>query len=188
MNKKLFLLILALIVLLIALALHFCPRPTALAICTGGVCASDGSDIGNNTCTGSVQWIHGNCAVDGDTITLPAGTFNWARDVSISKGITIKGQTHVSNPGILPCSAVPTPRHCESEADGTLIIDARQTDAPPATWLFKLALPGTPAGETPKSFRATGLTFGVNDLSTTSLKKTIDFGATGGGVGPATKA
>jgi hypothetical protein len=39
-----------------------------------------------------VQALH-NSARDGDTITLPAGTFSWATHVTITKGITIQGQT-----------------------------------------------------------------------------------------------
>jgi hypothetical protein len=39
-----------------------------------------------------VQALH-NSARDGDTITLPAGTFFWATTVTITKGITLIGQT-----------------------------------------------------------------------------------------------
>lgn len=38
----------------------------------------------------SVQGLH-DAVLDGDTITLPAGTFTWATGINISKGITIQG-------------------------------------------------------------------------------------------------
>jgi hypothetical protein len=38
----------------------------------------------------SVRALH-NVAVNGDTITLPAGTFTWSRSVTISKAITLQG-------------------------------------------------------------------------------------------------
>src|SRR6266478_6347127 len=46
--------------------------------------ASDGSVT-------SIQTIHGTLAVDGDTITLPAGTFTWTTTLTISKAITLQG-------------------------------------------------------------------------------------------------
>ena len=45
---------------------------------------SDGSST-------SVQYLHDNSAQDGDTITLPAGTFVWLNGVTISKSIVIQG-------------------------------------------------------------------------------------------------
>jgi hypothetical protein len=39
----------------------------------------------------SVQGLH-NAAVNGDTITLPAGTFTWSTPVAISKAINLRGQ------------------------------------------------------------------------------------------------
>ena len=39
----------------------------------------------------SVQTIHGTLAVDGDTITLPAGAFTWSTGVTITKAIHIAG-------------------------------------------------------------------------------------------------
>jgi hypothetical protein len=44
-----------------------------------------------------VQQIHDTLAVDGDTITLPVGRFSWRTHVSITKGITIQGQTTVNS-------------------------------------------------------------------------------------------
>ena len=54
--------------------------------CGATVYHSDGS-------AASVQDIHDVQAVDGDTITLPAGTFSWATTVTITKGITVIGET-----------------------------------------------------------------------------------------------
>lgn len=46
---------------------------------------SDGSST-------SIQTIHGTLAVDGDTITIPAGTFTWTTGITLSKAITLQGQ------------------------------------------------------------------------------------------------
>ena len=54
---------------------------------------SDGTETGHNYPGGSVQWVHDNEAQDGDTITLPAGTFVWTTHVVITKGITLQGQS-----------------------------------------------------------------------------------------------
>ena len=45
---------------------------------------SDGSST-------NIQYIHDTLAQNGDTITLPAGTFTWTTGVTISKAITIQG-------------------------------------------------------------------------------------------------
>jgi hypothetical protein len=52
----------------------------------GTVWQSDGT-------AANVQFVHDVQAADGDTITLPAGTFNWTTGVTITKGVTIIGQT-----------------------------------------------------------------------------------------------
>ena len=52
--------------------------------CEATVYNSDGS-------AQNVQYVHDNLAQDGDTITLPAGTFIWTSGVTISKAITIQG-------------------------------------------------------------------------------------------------
>ncbi len=46
----------------------------------------------SNGSASNVQALH-NSAQDGDTITLPAGTFFWATTVTITKGITVIGET-----------------------------------------------------------------------------------------------
>jgi hypothetical protein len=53
--------------------------------CEATIYHSDGS-------AASVQALH-NAALDGDTITLPTGTFSWTNRVTITKAITIQGQT-----------------------------------------------------------------------------------------------
>ena len=51
----------------------------------------------SNGSAANVQQIHNTQAVDGDTITLPAGTFVWTGMVIITKSITIQGQTTVNS-------------------------------------------------------------------------------------------
>src|SRR4029077_14683014 len=53
--------------------------------CEATVYHSDGSAI-------NVQFIHDTLAQNGDTITLPVGTFTWATGVTITKIITLQGQ------------------------------------------------------------------------------------------------
>jgi hypothetical protein len=52
--------------------------------CEATVYYSDGSSA-------NVQSLHDNSAHDGDTITLPIGTFSWTTTVNITKNITIQG-------------------------------------------------------------------------------------------------
>lgn len=50
---------------------------------------SDGTATGG---TNSVQALHDAAAChDGDTITIPAGTFTWTAQVHLTKGITLQG-------------------------------------------------------------------------------------------------
>ena len=65
--------------LLLALFLGVC----FASHCEATVYNSDGS-------AANVQALH-NAALDGDTITLPAGTFTWSTPVTVSKAITIEG-------------------------------------------------------------------------------------------------
>ena len=46
----------------------------------------------SNGLAADVQLIHDTQAVDGDTITLPAGTFTWSIPVTISKAVKIQGE------------------------------------------------------------------------------------------------
>src|SRR5262245_32861457 len=77
----------------------------------------------------------------GDGITLPAGTFIWTGGGSLTKGITVRGQTTVTGAGTANCSA----------NDQTIIIDEKLRGVPGS--LLKATIP---AG---KSFRLTGITF-----------------------------
>jgi len=43
----------------------------------------------------NIQSIHNNQASDGDTITLPAGTFIWMNTLMITKGIALQGETTI---------------------------------------------------------------------------------------------
>jgi len=52
--------------------------------CEATVYYSDGS-------AANVQSLHDNSAYDGDTITLPIGTFSWTTTVNIAKNITVQG-------------------------------------------------------------------------------------------------
>ena len=65
----------------------------AASSCLATVWPSDGTETGHNYPGGSVQWVHDTEAQDGDTITLPAGTFVWTTCVVITKGITLQGQS-----------------------------------------------------------------------------------------------
>src|SRR5215469_2492602 len=110
------------------LAIPFAPDSGAT------VWPSDGSDA-------NVQAIHDTNANDGDTITLPAGTFIWTAGVKLTKGITVAGQTTVTGAGTATCTA----------DDQTIIVDERLRRIPGS--LFKATIL---AG---KSFRLTGITF-----------------------------
>ena len=74
---------------------------------------SDGSDA-------NVQAIHDTKAHDGDTITLPAGTFTWTTGVNLTKGITVSGQTTITGAGTANCTA----------NDQTIIVDERTRGTP----------------------------------------------------------
>src|SRR5215831_10262264 len=95
---------------------------------------SDGSEA-------NVQAIHDTNAHDGDTITLPAGTFIWTAGVNLTKGITVRGQTTITGAGTANCTA----------NDQTIILDEKLRGGPGS--LFKATIP---AGG---SFQLTGITF-----------------------------
>ena len=89
-------------------------------------------------------------ASDGDTITLPAGTFSWTTGVNITKGITLQGQTTITGAG----TATPIIN------DNTVIIN----DIPGASFKGIVGLHVPPG----KSVRMTGLTFEKGPGSTPS--------------------
>src|SRR5215467_230682 len=121
----------------------------------GTVWPSDGSDA-------NVQAINDTIAHDGDTITLPAGTFIWTAGVNLTKGITVSGQTTITGAGTASCTA----------NDQTIIIDEKLRSVPGS--LFKATIP---AG---KSFRLTGITFRRGTVNIVGTDGAIRVGSTGG--------
>jgi len=86
-------------------------------------------------------------AVDGDTVVVPAGTASWTQSLTITKGITLQGQTTITGAG----TATPT------ITDSTIIRD----DTPRSGHILVFTL--TPS----QSARLTGITFapGTTTLS-----------------------
>jgi hypothetical protein len=102
---------------------------------------SDGTETGDNYPGGSVQWVHDNQAQNGDTITLPNGTFSYTTSLNITKGITLQGNTQV----------IGAPMTWQTAVDNTIIID----NTPRAAADLIHAINFTPT----QSFRVTGITF-----------------------------
>ena len=92
---------------------------------------SDGSST-------NIQYIHDSLAQDGDTITLPEGTFFWATTVTITKGITLVGQTTTD------------PVHKTANDQTIVIVNTGASGNPPL--LIVDSAPG-------KSYRVSGITF-----------------------------
>ena len=88
----------------------------------GTVWPSDGSEA-------NVQSLN-TIASAGDVITLPAGTFIWITGVSLTKGITVSGETTITGAGTSSCTA----------NDQTIIIDEKPRDTAGA--LFKATIAG----------------------------------------------
>jgi hypothetical protein len=103
--------------------------------CGATVYQSDGS-------AAHVQALQ-NAAHDGDTITLPAGTFSWTARLNITKGITLQGQTTITGAGT--SNPVIT--------DATIIQDNTVRGNQPLAGIVKATI--SPA----QSFRMTGLSF-----------------------------
>jgi hypothetical protein len=102
--------------------------------CEAAVYDSDGS-------VASVQAAI-NQAKDGDTITLPSGTFSWTHRLDITKGITLQGATTITGAG----TGNPT------IYDGTIIKDDTPRSGSAAR-ILKVDITST------QSFRMTGITF-----------------------------
>src|SRR6516164_3865840 len=117
------------------LAIPFAPHSGAT------VWPSDGSDA-------NVQAINDTNAQDGDTITLPAGTFIWTAGVNLTKGITVSGQTTITGAGTANCTA----------GDQTIIIDEKLRNLPGGLITANI--------EAGKSFRLTGVTFKRGTVNT----------------------
>jgi hypothetical protein len=103
------------------------------ARCEAGVYHSNGT-------VANVQALH-NIASEGDTITLPAGTFSWTSRLEITKGITLKGATIISGPPSTP-----------TIIDATIIRDNTPRSGSDVG-IIKVRL------NSDQSFRLTGITF-----------------------------
>ena len=99
----------------------------------------------SNGSSADVQRIHDTQAHDGDTITLPAGTFTWSSTVTITKGTTIQGLTTTDSVN-------------GTASDQTIIID-NITRIPGGAPIVVLS---TSLG---RSYRVTGLTFRAGGLA-----------------------
>jgi hypothetical protein len=101
----------------------------------------------SNGSAANVQQIHNTLAVNGDTITLPAGTFTWSVHVTITKGVTIQGQTTVnSDTGV--CN------------DQTVLLDNLNPNLPGGEGYFHCRV------NMGQSLRITGLTFKAGTTTT----------------------
>ena len=85
----------------------------------------------------NIQFIHDNQVVDGDTITIPSGTFSWTGTVLLTKAITLQGNTTTDAP------------NSQNSVDNTVVIDNIPLAA--NNGLIELRAPG---GQ-----RVTGITF-----------------------------
>jgi hypothetical protein len=94
----------------------------------------------SNGSEASVQALH-NAAHDGDTITLPAGTFSWTSRLNITKGITLQGATTIVGPSWSP-----------TVTDATIILDNTPRNGSSAG-IINVAIRSS------QSFRLTGITF-----------------------------
>jgi hypothetical protein len=122
------------------------------------VLESDGSQ-------GSVRVLL-RAASDGDTITLPAGTFSWTSRLDITKGITLQGATTITGTG----TSSPT------ITDATIIKDDTPRSGSAAR-ILKVDI--TPA----QSFRMTGFTF-THGASTQNATSDGAFHLVGHGASP----
>jgi hypothetical protein len=95
----------------------------------------------SNGSVASVQALH-NAAHDGDTITLPAGTFSWPAQLNITKGIRLQGATTIIGAG----TSTPTIN------DATIIKDNTPRSGSDGR-ILNVDITST------QSFRMTGITF-----------------------------
>jgi hypothetical protein len=108
----------------------------------------------SNGSASNVQALH-NSARDGDTITLPAGTFFWATTVTITKGVTLIGQTT-------------TDPVRKTANDQTIIVVNTGTDGNTAL-IRVLSVPG-------KSYRVSGITFRTGQTSVVNSNGMLRLG------------
>ena len=187
---KRLLLSIAVLLAAICISLFILQRPYSLGQtnpgCGTGGCISDGCDVDTTSnpqgpvCTPSpgtnphsIQYFHDQVANPGDTIIVPAGTYHWGDGVSISKGITIKGSTQISNAGGYPCAQASPPTLCASANDGlptgtnagTVIIDDMAHPAPGGSVLLKANIPG---GSSNPGYYLIGITFQGHETGQTT--------------------
>jgi hypothetical protein len=107
-----------------------------------GFCAgrSGATTYHSNGSVANVQALH-NAALNGDTITLPAGTFSWTSRLNITKGITLQGATSISGSPWSP-----------TLADATIIQDNTPRSGSGAGIISAQLNPS-------QSFRLSGITF-----------------------------
>src|SRR5262245_9952172 len=145
--------------LLTSTAVLFLPVSHAFAT----IWASDGTDTGHNYPGGSVQWVHDNQAQDGDTITLPSGTFSYTNRLNITKGITLQGNTQI----------IGAPMTWQTAVDNTIIIDNTPRNLPCVVEAANF----TPT----QSFRLTGITFKAGIPESAAGEGAIHIGNLGNG-------
>jgi len=120
----------------------------------------------SNGSVANVQALH-NAALNGDTITLPAGRFSWTARLNITKGITIQGATTISGPASNP-----------TINNGTIIQDNTPRSG---SSVGIIAVTLNPS----QSFRLTGVTFAPG-ISTTFPLGDGAFRLHSGGASPNT--
>jgi hypothetical protein len=100
-------------------------------------------------------------AQDGDTITIPAGAFSWTSRLTITKGITLLGQTTITGP---PSSPTIT--------DATIILDYTPRSG---AQLGIISVELNPN----QSFRLTGITFRYGNSTTYANGAAVAVSSTG---------
>jgi len=109
---------------------------------------SNGQDTGGSggyvSGTQGVQYIHDTFAANGDTITLPTGTFTWNTGVTLTKTITVSGSGYLPNLSTL-----------RSSPGAPTLATTISTSTPSLTYAVKITLP-TGSGFI---FRMTGIYF-----------------------------
>ena len=116
---------------------------------SSGFCAArcEATVYHSNGTEANVQALH-NIAREGDTITLPAGTFSWTSRLEITKGITLKGATTIVGPS-------PSP----TVIDATIIQDNTSRRGS-GVGIIRVGLSSN------QSFRLTGITFNPGSSTT----------------------
>jgi hypothetical protein len=131
---------------------------SAIVIVTWSGFSALGTVYNSDGTTASVQYLHDNFAQDGDTITLPAGIFDWTTAVNITKGITLQGQTTIVGAGTGTPAII----------DATIV----QDDTPRSGHIITFTLNGQ------QSARLTGITFAPGATTLTGQTDgAIQFGS-----------